>query len=105
MALTRARVLVGSPPVREELGRIIGEVLGQERDEAVLRADLLKMRGEIAPNKPPKGVFDAKLMRGGPVALEFIVNYMQLGQHKGRKPGLGQEHHTVGGETGTERGR
>src|SRR3546814_3578645 len=45
MALTRARVLVGSPPVREELGRIIGEVLGQERDEAVLRADLLKKIG------------------------------------------------------------
>ncbi|MBA4164085.1 MAG: bifunctional [glutamate--ammonia ligase]-adenylyl-L-tyrosine phosphorylase/[glutamate--ammonia-ligase] adenylyltransferase [Erythrobacter sp.] len=89
MALTRARVLVGSAPVREELGLIIAEVLGQDRDAATLRADVLKMRGEIAQHKPPGGMLDAKLLRGGLVDLEFLVHYLQLRDHVGLDADLG----------------
>ena len=73
MALTRARVLVGSGQVREELGRIIESVLRQPREEEQLRADVLKMRDEMAQHKAPKGVLDAKLLRGGLVDLRLPV--------------------------------
>src|SRR3546814_6292427 len=47
------------------------------------------MRGEIAQHKPPGGVLDAKLLRGGLVDLEFLVHYLQLRDHKGLTPDLG----------------
>src|SRR5690606_35179436 len=78
MALTRARPLVGPPQGRAALQAIIDEVLRQERDPAELRADVLKMRREIAANKTPAGPLDAKLQRGGLIDCEFIVHYLQL---------------------------
>ena len=88
MALTRARVLVGSGQVREELGRIIESVLRQPREEEQLRADVLKMRDEMAQHKAPKGVLDAKLLRGGLVDLEFLIHYLQLRDHIALTPDL-----------------
>ena len=78
MALTRARPLFGPPEARARLQAIIGEVLQRPRDPHTLRADVLKMRGEIAANKPPAGSLDAKLQRGGLIDCEFIVHYLQL---------------------------
>jgi glutamate-ammonia-ligase adenylyltransferase len=43
-----------------------------------LRADVLKMRGEISAHKPPAGPLDVKLQRGGLVDCEFIVHFLQL---------------------------
>jgi glutamate-ammonia-ligase adenylyltransferase len=83
MALTRARVLYGPPAAREELDRIIAEVLRRQRDPAVLRGDVLRMRAEMAAHKPAKGVLDAKLARGGLVDLEFLVHYLQLRERTG----------------------
>src|SRR3546814_11071899 len=47
------------------------------------------MRGEIAQHKPPGGVLDAKLLRGGLVDLEFLVHYLQLRDHVGLDADLG----------------
>jgi [glutamine synthetase] adenylyltransferase / [glutamine synthetase]-adenylyl-L-tyrosine phosphorylase len=89
MALTRARVLVGSDAARAEIAAEIGAVLMRDRDPAILRADVLKMRGEMAANKPPRGILDAKLLRGGLVDLEFLVHYLQLRERAAFDPDLG----------------
>jgi glutamate-ammonia-ligase adenylyltransferase len=89
MAIARARPLFGPPEARTELQRIIDEVLRQERDPAKLRADVLKMRGEIVANKTPSGPLDAKLQRGGLVDCEFVVHYLQLRERIGFSPDLG----------------
>ena len=89
MALTRARPVYGSADDRHELEAIIGEVLQMARDPDMLRADVLAMRAEMAAHKPPRGVFDAKLLRGGLVDLEFVVHFLQLRDHVGLTPDLG----------------
>jgi glutamate-ammonia-ligase adenylyltransferase len=88
MALTRARVLYGTPAARHALEAIIAEVLGRERDPAVLRGDVLRMRAEMAAHKPAQGALDAKLARGGLVDLEFLVHYLQLRERTGFDPDL-----------------
>ena len=90
MALTRARPLFGSPEARSALESAIADVLLRPRDPARLRADVLKMRGEMAANKPPRGPLDAKLLRGGLVDLEFLIHYLQLRDHACIVPDLGQ---------------
>jgi glutamate-ammonia-ligase adenylyltransferase len=55
-----------------------------------LRADVLKMRGDMARHKPPKGPLDVKLARGGLVDAEFIVHYLQLREGIAIDPDLGQ---------------
>lgn len=78
MALTRARVLYGSPAARAELEAVLAEVLHAPRDREALRDAVLGMRAEMARHKQPGGPIDAKLMRGGLVDLEFLVHYLQL---------------------------
>ena len=48
------------------------------------------MRAEMAAHKPPRGNFDAKLLRGGLVDLEFLVHFLQLRDHFGLTPDLGE---------------
>ena len=86
MALTRARALTGSEDARQAIDAVLAKVLCRTRDEETLRADLLKMRGEMAAHKPAKGPLDAKLLRGGLVDLEFLVHFLQLRDRKGLAP-------------------
>lgn len=88
MALTRARPIFGSPAARGEVEAIIAEALGRERDQAVLTADVLKMRGEIAKHKPPSSPFDVKLVEGGLIDAEFTVHLLQLRHRIGFDPRL-----------------
>lgn len=90
MALTRARVLVGSEQVRQAIGAIIATVLTQQRDIDVLRTDVLKMRAEMAQHKAAAGPLDVKLLRGGLVDLEFAIHYLQLRSRVGLDPDLGR---------------
>uniref|UniRef100_UPI0014084FED bifunctional [glutamate--ammonia ligase]-adenylyl-L-tyrosine phosphorylase/[glutamate--ammonia-ligase] adenylyltransferase n=1 Tax=Altererythrobacter segetis TaxID=1104773 RepID=UPI0014084FED len=90
MALARARPLFGPDAAKAELQRIIDAVLRQEREPEKLRADVLKMRGEIAANKKPTGPLDAKLQRGGLIDCEFIIHYLQLRERIGFTPDLGR---------------
>lgn len=88
MALTRARVLTGSDTAKGRVQAILQDVLCRERDQHSLRADLLKMRAEMAAHKPAKGPLDAKLLRGGLVDLEFLVHFLQLRDRQGLTPDL-----------------
>jgi len=63
--------------------------LTMPRDAQILRADVLKMRGDMARHKPPKGPLDVKLARGGLVDAEFIVHYLQLRERTAFDPDLG----------------
>ncbi len=86
MALTRARVIAASPDARRDIEQIIAEVICQPRDEAELQADVLKMRGEMAKHKAPRGELDAKLLRGGLVDIEFLTHFVQLREAHGILP-------------------
>lgn len=88
MALTRARVLTGSPAARARVAKIVREVLTMPRDAAKLRTDVLAMRAKMAVHKPPRGPLDAKLRRGGLVDLEFLVHYLQLRERIALEPDL-----------------
>ncbi|MEO5707444.1 MAG: glutamine-synthetase adenylyltransferase [Alteraurantiacibacter sp.] len=88
MALCRARVLYGSDKARARLGGVIAEALGKERDPDTLRADVLKMRSDMAQHKPQRGPLDVKLARGGLVDCEFIVHYLQLREQTALVPPL-----------------
>jgi glutamate-ammonia-ligase adenylyltransferase len=98
MALTRARVLYGSPQARSALGEILGRVLTMKRDPDKLRANLLEMRATIAEHKLPKGTLDIKLARGGLVDLEFLVQFFQLRDGCALTPDLGEAVRALVGE-------
>ncbi|GAA0266699.1 bifunctional [glutamine synthetase] adenylyltransferase/[glutamine synthetase]-adenylyl-L-tyrosine phosphorylase [Alteraurantiacibacter aestuarii] len=88
MALCRSRPLLGSPAARAKLQAIIRDVLEAPRDADTLRADVLKMRGDIAAHKPPRGLLDVKLQRGGLVDCEFLVHFLQLREGMAFDPAL-----------------
>ncbi len=88
MALTRARPVYGSAAARDEVARIVEQTLRRPRDIATLRADAVKMRGEMARHKPPAGIFDVKLADGGLVDCEFAVHVLQLSTGVGLDPRL-----------------
>jgi [glutamine synthetase] adenylyltransferase / [glutamine synthetase]-adenylyl-L-tyrosine phosphorylase len=78
MALARARVLAGSAAARAELEMLLREVIRAPRDPETLRAAVVEMRERMAEHKEPGGPIDAKLLRGGLVDLEFVVQFLQL---------------------------
>lgn len=88
MALCRARVLYGAPQSRERLAHLIEGVLATPRDPGKLKADVLKMRHDMAAHKQAKGPLDVKLARGGMVDCEFIVHYLQLRDGVALHPGI-----------------
>jgi [glutamine synthetase] adenylyltransferase / [glutamine synthetase]-adenylyl-L-tyrosine phosphorylase len=88
MALTRARVVYGSASARQETQAIIEKTLSAPRDATKLKADAIKMRGEMRAHKPAKGLLDVKLGNGGLVDLEFLIHVTQLEQAKGFSPFL-----------------
>ncbi len=88
LALTRARVVHGSPAALKEAEAIIQQVLEAPRDPAMLVADATKMRADIAAHKPPASALDVKLGEGGLVDLEFAVHLTQLRSRAGLSPSL-----------------
>lgn len=88
MALTRARPVYGSDAARKQVKAVVGQRLRCPRNRAALLIDAMKMRGDIARHKPPRGPFDVKLVPGGLVDLEFAVHVNQLDQHVGIHPRL-----------------
>ena len=89
MALTRARPVFGGAQDRQQLEANVREVLCKPRDRGELRSAVLAMRAEMATHKPPRGRFDAKLLRGGLVDLEFLIHFLQLRDRLGLTPDLG----------------
>lgn len=78
MALTRARVILGSAEDQAAVAAAIAAALGRPQDPAKLRDDVLSMRAEMDQHRPGAGLWDVKLGTGGLVDLEFIIHYLQL---------------------------
>ncbi len=90
MALTRARLIGGSPATRDTAAAAIAAALDCARDPETLRREVITMRADIAAAKPARGVFDVKLAPGGLVDLEFLVHFIQLRDRTGLGSDLGQ---------------
>lgn len=83
MALCRARPVLGSPKVREEVAAMIEGILKMPRDLDKIASDAAKMRTDMERHKPPHGALDVKLGPGGLIDLEFAVHVLQLTKHVG----------------------
>jgi glutamate-ammonia-ligase adenylyltransferase len=79
-ALTRARVVAGSPMVGQQFDAIRARILGAQRDLSNLRAEVCAMREKMLEEHGSKvqGVFDLKRDRGGITDIEFMVQYWIL---------------------------
>jgi glutamate-ammonia-ligase adenylyltransferase len=78
LALTRARVVSGTPAFATRVEEVITDVLCRERDAETIAGDVVEMRGAIAAEKGDKERWDLKYVAGGLVDLEFIAQYLQL---------------------------
>jgi [glutamine synthetase] adenylyltransferase / [glutamine synthetase]-adenylyl-L-tyrosine phosphorylase len=78
MALTRARVVSGSPALAARVEAVIRDVLRFPRDARALAPDVVDMRRAIAAEKGDAARWDLKYAAGGLVDLEFIAQYLQL---------------------------
>ena len=78
MALTRARVVTGSPALRDAIESITKQTLSRPRDPDQLLIDVAEMRDRIAREHKSDDLWEVKHLRGGLVDIEFIAQYLQL---------------------------
>ncbi len=78
MALTRARPIACAPEDAAAAQAVIDDIVSMPRDPGFVRKEALDMRRHIARHKPPAGPFDVKLMKGGLIDIEFIVQARAL---------------------------
>jgi glutamate-ammonia-ligase adenylyltransferase len=78
LALTRARVVSGSPELTRKAEDAIRATLTIPRDRQKIAADVRDMRARIAAEKGSTNMWDLKQVRGGLVDLEFIAQHLQL---------------------------
>jgi glutamate-ammonia-ligase adenylyltransferase len=84
MALTRARAIAGEPELAAEIEAEVAAILALPRDAAKVRAEAAEMRALIEEEKPPRDLWDIKLVPGGLIDLEFIAQVATLtGQVEG----------------------
>lgn len=72
MALTRARVVAGDAEFAKEIVAEVESVLALNRDADKIAAEAVEMRDLIETEKPPRDIWDIKLIPGGLIDLEFI---------------------------------
>lgn len=78
LALTRARVLCGPKPLRQQIEATIAAVLSKPREAARIAADVRDMRERVYKEKGSSNPWDIKQVRGGLIDLEFLVQYLQI---------------------------
>jgi glutamate-ammonia-ligase adenylyltransferase len=78
MALTRARVVSGSPAFKARVEAVIANVLTRPRDRDLIAGDAVEMRRAIAADKGDRDRWDIKYAAGGLIDVEFIAQYLQL---------------------------
>ena len=81
MALTRARPVAGDLAFQQEVEQEVLSVVEAAHDRAKVLHDAAEMRETIASEKPPRDVWDIKLIRGGLIDLEFIAQTARLIDH------------------------
>lgn len=80
-ALVRARVVAGSPSLADSFSQLRGEILANQRDNAELREEVVKMRQKMRDHlgsKTPSDTFNIKHDAGGMVDIEFLCQYAVL---------------------------
>ncbi len=78
MALTRARVVSGSPDFAAKIQAAIRDVLCRKRVAHAIADDVVEMRAAIAKEKGDADPWDLKYAAGGLVDIEFIAQFLQL---------------------------
>ncbi|MEC9368123.1 MAG: bifunctional [glutamine synthetase] adenylyltransferase/[glutamine synthetase]-adenylyl-L-tyrosine phosphorylase, partial [Pseudomonadota bacterium] len=78
LALTRARVIAGPGRLAKAVEKAISQVLCRPRDRASVAKEVRDMRERIEKEKAAASIWDLKLVRGGLVDLEFIVQFLQI---------------------------
>jgi glutamate-ammonia-ligase adenylyltransferase len=78
MALTRARAVAGNEELADRVAQDIAAVLTTRHDADKVRSDAAEMRALIAAEKPPRDLWDVKLVSGGLIDLEFIAQVATL---------------------------
>lgn len=78
MALTRARVIAGDAGLAAETRATVATLLSAGRDPGTLSGDVAEMRALIETEKPPRDLWDLKLIAGGLVDIEFIAQFLAL---------------------------
>lgn len=91
MALTRARVVAGSPSLGARLTGLIRDVLVQPRDAGAVARDVADMRARLMREKPPAGFWDLAQSPGALTDVRFTVQYLQL-THAARTPSVLRPH-------------
>jgi glutamate-ammonia-ligase adenylyltransferase len=79
-AILRARPVAGDAGVSARFAQIRRDVLCAERDQDVLRSDVVAMRERMRRelSRAGEGEFDVKQDAGGIVDIEFLVQYLVL---------------------------
>ncbi|WP_157015106.1 bifunctional [glutamine synthetase] adenylyltransferase/[glutamine synthetase]-adenylyl-L-tyrosine phosphorylase [Mesorhizobium xinjiangense] len=78
MALTRGRVVAGNAGLAGEVNAEIEAVLALPHDFARIAREARDMRAMIESEKPPRNIWDFKLIPGGLIDLEFIAQVATL---------------------------
>ena len=78
MALTRARPVAGDAAFCDAVEAEVAEILAHPHDRAKVFNDAVEMRATIAQEKPPRDIWDLKLIPGGQIDLEFIAQCARL---------------------------
>jgi glutamate-ammonia-ligase adenylyltransferase len=78
MALTRARLISGSPTFKRRVERVIRDILRRQRNAELVAGDVLEMRAAIAKEKGEGERWDLKYAAGGLIDIEFVAQYLQL---------------------------
>jgi glutamate-ammonia-ligase adenylyltransferase len=80
-AMTRARCVLGDAAQHARFDSVRAAVIGAERDNAALRAEIDAMRTRVRTAHPvPALQFDVKHSAGAMVDIEFAVQYLVLSQ-------------------------
>ena len=87
MALSRARIVCGTPSLTTDIKAVISETLTQERKPASLLTDVAEMRERIDKEHHSDFIWEVKYIRGGLVDIEFSVQYLQL-KHAHQHPDI-----------------
>ena len=87
-AMTRARVVVGEPDLRERFEEVRTAVVTAPRDVDSLRKEIIAMREKVRAANPMRaGRFDVKHSKGAMVDAEFAVQFLVLA-HSANVPTL-----------------
>ncbi|HKU54025.1 MAG TPA: hypothetical protein VJP60_01570, partial [Rhizomicrobium sp.] len=78
MALTRGRLIAGTPQLQDRVAAEIRRRLTQTRSAAAIIADAAAMRARMAESFPGRNAWDLKYTPGGLVDIEFIAQALQL---------------------------